>query len=61
LVQDVLLGVVTPESHPHIFDDDLLYFAVGTLRRKPMELAWLQEQLAHGHPGTAWVRACLPS
>lgn len=60
LVQDVLLGVITAESDPHVFEDDLLYLAVGTLRREPSELAWLQEQLAQPHPGAAWVRACLP-
>lgn len=60
LIQDVLLGVITAESDPHVFEDDLLYLAVGTLRREPTELAWLEEQLAERHPGAAWVRACLP-
>jgi hypothetical protein len=60
LILEVLSGQVTPESARYVFDDDLLYLAVGTLRREPAELAWLRDQLTQPHPGAALVRACLP-
>ncbi len=59
-MHQVLLGVITAESDPQVFEDDLLYLAVGILRGEPTELAWLHEQLSQRHPGAAWVRACLP-
>jgi|GEM_PF-1891870 len=43
LVLDVLKGVVTEDSHPHVFDDDLLYFGVRNLEANDM--AWLKTQL----------------
>ena len=58
LVQDVLAGRKTPDSDPAVFEDDLLYLAVGVLRQQ--DLAWLEARLSEGGAGSSLVRACLP-
>ncbi len=44
LVRDVLAGGITPDTHPSVFDDDVLLFSVATVQRA--DPAWLLTQLA---------------
>ena len=45
-IEDVLCGEITEQSHPWVFDDDLLHFNVQLLERQ--DWAWLQDRLADG-------------
>jgi hypothetical protein len=42
LVDNVIAGRVTPDSDPAVFNDDLLYMAVGMLEQ--LDQAWLYER-----------------
>jgi hypothetical protein len=56
LVRDVLAGGVTPETHPWVFDEDLLLFSVRGL--EACDPVWLLAQLAdtrHPFEGRATV------
>jgi len=45
----VLAGVVTPDTHPWAFDEDVVQFAVARVEQD--DPAWLLAQLAdRGHP-----------
>lgn len=63
LVRDVAAGRTTPEAHPWVFDDDVLYFAVGRLETAPgcverLVAALLEPESRHPE-GRAHVLACL--
>jgi hypothetical protein len=51
VVQQVLSGGVTQESHPHLFDDDVVLFSVRLVETR--DPAWLRDQLAN----SAYARA----
>ena len=44
LVLDVLAGAITPESHPWVFDEDVLLFSVRRLERD--DAGWLLARFA---------------
>ncbi|HBP17869.1 MAG TPA: hypothetical protein DEA08_08750, partial [Planctomycetes bacterium] len=58
IVRAVLSGAQTPTNAPPLFEDDLLYLAVATLRQ--LDPAWLSEALTQGGPGLTLVAQCLP-
>lgn len=59
LVTQVLQGEISPESHPQLFDEDIVYFAIRTLENH--ELNWVHQQLktAKSKLGTERVLAAL--
>ena len=59
IVRSVLSGAQTPANARPLFEDDLLYFAVATLRK--LDPAWLSDALAEGGPGHRLVAQCVPS
>ncbi len=57
LVTEVLSGAVSQATHPALFDDDVVYFAVRKL--EVSEAQWLQNQLSQAT--SADGRACVLS
>ena len=58
LVEEVLQGIVTPESDPAVWEDDLLYLAVAVLKKS--DVNWLETRLEQGGPGACLVAECMP-
>jgi hypothetical protein len=55
LVLDVLSGAISEESHPDLFDDDVVLFSVRLVEKR--DPAWLRAQLANGaYPRAARIQ-----
>jgi hypothetical protein len=48
-VLGVLRGDLTPDTHPGVFEDDILYFAVERLGRQ--DASWLETELLSSEHG----------
>lgn len=59
LILSVLSGKVTPQTHAHLFDDDVVLFAVRQLEKE--EPGWLVEQVKRpkSKAGGASIMSCL--
>ena len=57
LVLDVLAGNVTEASHPALFDEDTVYFAVRKIEETDFD--WLAAQRATSHEGWLQVASVL--
>lgn len=54
LILDVLAGNVTEASHPALFDEDTVYFAVW--RIESTDFDWLTAQLARATSREGWLQ-----
>lgn len=52
LIGEVLSGAVTPDSHPDLFDDDVVYFAVRKL--ESADFPWLAAELKKAPNQAGW-------
>lgn len=54
LVADVLAGAITEASHPDLFEEDVVYFAVRKIEAS--DFAWLTTQLDRAKSREAWLQ-----
>jgi hypothetical protein len=52
LVLDVLAGTVSRATHPALFDDDVVYFAIRKI--ETANFPWLLEQLQRAPSANGW-------